>query len=322
MMDLPLTIVADIGGTNTRVALARGPKVLRDTIRRYRNAEWDALEPVLQDYLSQSDDRPEAACVDMAGPVRDGVGQLTNLDWTVRRDSVAEVTGAHTVSILNDLQAAGHSVAHLTQDALMPLLPGTPASPQAARLVVNVGTGLNIAPVYRLNGQTLVPPSEAGHITMPLQTEDELRLMHFVTKDGETPGLEDILSGRGFERIYAWLCAEDRSGTPMNAAAIMQAFHDGDDRARRAMELFVRMMGRYAGNLALITLPFGGVYLYGGVAQHFGPYLLEMGFAEAFRDKGRFAGFMDQFPVHLMTDDYAGLTGCAAHLAELLAGQG
>jgi len=60
-----------------------------------------------------------------------------------------------------------------------------------------------------------------------------------------------------------------------------------------------------------------GVYLVGGVVQAFAPYLTRFGFAEAFRDKGRFAGFMGNFAVTVVEDDYAALTGCAAHLVAL-----
>jgi glucokinase len=77
------------------------------------------------------------------------------------------------------------------------------------------------------------------------------------------------------------------------------------------------MLGSVAGNLALIQLPFGGVYLVGGVSQAFAPYLGDYGFVEAFRDKGRFAGFMSNFGVGVIEDDYAALTGCAAHLVSL-----
>ena len=74
-------------------------------------------------------------------------------------------------------------------------------------------------------------------------------------------------------------------------------------------------MGTVTGNLSLIHLPFGGVYLVGGIARAVAPWLGEFGFADAMRDKGRFAGFMKNFPVYLIEDDYAALTGCAFRLA-------
>lgn len=315
-------VVADIGGTNTRVALTRGTVVQTDTIRRYRNADHAGLTEVLVDYLTLQEVTPDAACVAMAGPVRDGVGTLTNLDWTVDREVIQAATAARVVAVLNDLSAQGHALDHLSPASLTTLMPGQPASPQAARLVIGVGTGMNAAPVFKLNGQTLVPPSESGHITLPLQSEDELRLMDFIARKHGTPGVEDVLSGRGFERVYAWLCEEDGGAEALDAGAIMQGMAAGDNpRAMRAVAMFTRMLGRVAGNLALITLPFGGIYLCGGVARHFAPYLMDQGFARAFADKGRFAGFMQQFPVHLVTDDYAALTGSACHLAEILANE-
>mgnify|MGYP000454026743 CR=1 FL=1 len=69
-----LSLVADIGGTNTRCALANGPEVLQDTVRRYSNSEFSGLEAVLRQYLSDEGDvDPAAACVAVAGPVHDGV---------------------------------------------------------------------------------------------------------------------------------------------------------------------------------------------------------------------------------------------------------
>ena len=230
---------------------------------------------------------------------------------------MGEATGAGLVAVLNDLQAQGHALDALAPEVLTPVLPGQPASPQAAKLVVGVGTGLNAAPVYRLGGQTLVPPSETGHVSLKARDADELALRDWVARKHPMPGFEDVLSGRGFERIHAFFCERDGAGTPMSAGEIMEA-QDRDPRAGRTIALFTRLLGAYVGDLTLITLPFGGVFLCGGVTQHFEAHLTGPGFTEAFCDKGRFSDFMRQFPVHIVTDDYAALTGCACHLAELV----
>lgn len=312
-------LVADLGGTNTRVALTDGARVRTDTIKRYRNKDHADLSSVLRAYKSEYEITPDAACVAMAGPVLDGVGELTNLNWRVDRTAVAEATGATTVAVLNDLQAQGHALDHLKPDVLQTILQRTPAGPQAARLVIGVGTGMNAAAVYKLNGRTLVPPSEAGHVSLPAQDADELRLLDWIAAKHGTPGLEDVLSGRGFERVYGWLCAEAGSEHVLDAGQIMEGVDDrSNPRAEKAARIFTRMLGRAASNLALVHLPFGGVYLCGGVARHFGPHLDRLGFGAAFNDKGRFADFMTQFPVYLVEDDYAALSGSAAHLIELI----
>jgi glucokinase len=316
MTSLPTAVVVDIGGTNTRVALTHGSEVRHDTIRRFRNAENTGIEPILERFLSEHQITPEAVCVDVAGPVQNGVGELTNLDWRVHPDRLTHATGAAFAEVLNDMQAQGHSLAHVSDMHLEQILPGQPAAADAPKLVVNVGTGLNAAPVYRVGHQTLLPPAAAGHVTLPAQTPEELRFKDWLAERHGTPGFEDVLSGRGLERLYAWHCLEDGMGDPLEAAAIMAAFAEGHPRAQRTLRMFVRFFGRYASDLALVTLPFGGIYLVGGVVRHMGPHLLSMGFAEAFMDKGRFSDYMRQFPVHLLTDDYAALAGCANHLAE------
>lgn len=311
-MITPVSVTVDIGGTNTRVALCDDGEVLTDTIQRYRNAEHPGLEPILDAYLS-AHPLVGAICIDMAGPVKDGVGTLTNLDWTIDARALSARTGGARVVVLNDLQAQGHSVPHLDADSLLTLMPGQPA-PSDVRLVVNVGTGLNAVPVHTSGSLTLVPAAEAGHIALQARDTEELRLFDWMNARIPSSGMEEILSGRGLENLDEFI--GDGAGR-REAATVMEAYAAGEDRARKAAKLFVRYLGRYAGDLALTTLPFGGVYLVGGVTRHLGPHLMELGFAEAFRDKGRFAAFMEQFPVHLVTDDYAALRGCAAHLHEL-----
>lgn len=313
------SLVADIGGTNTRVALADGRRIVDGTIRRYRNAEFPGLESVLTRYIADEGGvDPIAACVAVAGPVRDGRATLTNLDWTIDKDTLARATKARTVAILNDLQAQGHALGYIEASKIRSILPGPADNANAAKLVVGVGTGFNAAPVYDLEHGRIVTPSESGHANLPIRTEMELRLCQFVSTAHGFPAVEDVLSGRGLERVYAFLGQE--AGDPRECAAqdIMTACaSSADPRAVQAAELFSRILGTVCGNLSLIQLPFGGVYLVGGVARAFAPHLTRFGFGDAFRDKGRFAGFMSNFAVYVIEDDYAALTGSAAHLVAL-----
>ncbi|WP_299815614.1 glucokinase [uncultured Jannaschia sp.] len=311
----PLLLVADVGGTNTRVAMARGAVVQTDSIRRYTNRDFVDLAPVLRRYREDHGGRrPDGACVAVAGPVGEGRAELTNLDWSIDTASLLSATGAPRGAILNDLQAQGHALGHLDEGALQDVIVA-PAVKSVSRLVIGVGTGFNAAPVHETPKGRFVPPCEAGHTNLPARTEAELRLCNFVSTAHDFPAVEDVLSGRGLVQVYRWLAAEAGSREEYPAAEIM-ARVGSDPRAEAAVRQFVRMLGTVAGNLALIHLPLGGVYLVGGVARAMAPYLGPMGFAAAFGDKGRFSDFMTNFPVRLVLDDYAALTGCAAHLCE------
>lgn len=311
-------LVADIGGTNTRVALADGPKVIQSTIRRYANTDYRELEPVLRQYLvDQGNVDAIAACVAVAGPVQNGRATMTNLDWAMDEATIADVTKAETVAILNDLQAQGYAVGHIAESNLNSILVGEATHESAAKLVVGVGTGFNAAPVFETPGGRIVPASESGHPTLPTRTPWDVELSNFVGKTHNFPSIEDVLSGRGIENIYAFVTSQSGTEERLKANEIMAACSQGDAKATETVAICVRMLGSVCGNLALTILPFGGIFLVGGVSRALAPYLASVDFEEAFCDKGRFQEFMKSFPISVVTDDYAALTGCAAYLSQI-----
>ncbi len=317
MPTAPLCLVADIGGTNTRVALTDGTVIRPGTVRRFRNEDFPGLESVLVRYLAEAGTPAIAgACVAAAGPVKDQVATLTNRNWTIDHGTLTRPTGASRVAILNDLQAPGYALGHIAPDKLRPLIDG-PQEPGGAMLVINVGTGFNAAPVQDTDWGRIVTASECGHVNMPIRTEADLRLARYVETAHGFPGVEDVMSGRGLERLWGFVTTESGAPSERSAAEIMKAIDAGTEpQAQTTARLFTRLLGAECGNLALIHLPFGGIYLVGGVARAFTDHLGPMGFTEAFRDKGRFAGFMQNFAVTILEDDYAPLTGCAAYLAQ------
>jgi len=312
-------LVADIGGTNTRCALANGTTLVAGTVRRYANAEYPSLEAVLRRYVADEGGvDARATCVAVAGPVRDGRATMTNLDWQIDTDTLARATRAETVALLNDLQAQGQALGHIDPGLIRTILPFPAATAQATRLVIGVGTGFNAAPVFASGAGRIVAASESGHVNLPIRSPADQRLADVVGAAHGFAAVEDVLSGRGLEAVYTFLGTEAGDPRIAKAAAIMTGLTDGSDpRAEAAVRVMVRMLGMVAGNLALTQLPFGGIYLSGGVSRALGPYLVDFGFAAAFRDKGRFGPFMDNFGVGVIEDDFAALTGSAAYIAAI-----
>lgn len=307
-------LVADIGGTNTRVALAHGAALITDSVKRYRNAEHPGLETVLRHYLEETGTAGCAgACVALAGPVQNGRGTLTNLDWTLDEATLARAAHTGHATLLNDLQAQGHALDQLPDGSVTTLI--TAAKPQTgtAKLVIGIGTGFNIAPVYSAPTGRVIPAAEAGHATLPARTDVQKKLVaDFEAKHGFC-AIEDMLSGRGVLELYKWLRGENGLDADKSSFDIIGGIEDDPD-CKRTAQLFVDLLGNVAGNLALTQLPFGGIYFAGGVARALSQHFTALGFSDAFRDKGRFAAFMDSFSVHVIEDDYAALTGCACYL--------
>lgn len=309
---VPLILAADIGGTNTRVALLDGTVLREQTVTRYVNAKSNGLEDILRDYLSTHDVKPDAVSVALAGPVNGDSGQLTNLDWTITTQGASEATGGAMGVLLNDLSAQGHALPFLSQDALTPVQDRTNISAGPC-LMIGLGTGMNVAPVHQMGTRTYVPPAEAGHTSFSPQDEELEALNNYLeTKIGHV-ATEDVLSGRGLEYAYEYV-----SANRISAAEVMALCTNGDRQAQTAAGFLIRTLGHFAGDMALTHLPFGGIFLVGGVARALLPFMDQHGFSSCFASKGRFAGFMAQFSVHLVQDDYAALVGAASYAQECL----
>ena len=306
-------LLADVGGTTTRVGLARGGRLDLGSTDSFRNAAFSGLSKIIDQYLARHPIPPSALCAGVAGPVRGSAAQLTNLDWFIDSADLAKVTGARDIHLINDLTAQGYALDDLAPDTITPLVTGVTPPPASARMVMGLGTGSNIAVVHRTPQGLFVPPAEAGHSSLP-QYDGSIGALiaGLAGKDAHRP-LEALLSGPGLTRIHAHL-----SGDTLTPAQIIAAHLAGDAGACASLTAFARLLGTVLGNLALNHLPMGGIYLIGGTARAVAPFLLPLGFAETFTAKGPYRHIIREISVSLITDDNAALRGCARHLRQCL----
>jgi glucokinase len=320
---MTLAILADIGGTNTRVALAEGTRVRHDSIRRFPNAEYQArgqdIAHVLRDYLDQTGASVSGVCVAAAGPVQDGVATMTNLAWVMDGAKLTAATDARKVAILNDLQAQGQALGHIPAENLRTVLAG-PVKSGATMLVVGLGTGVNAAPVHPLPHGRIVPPSECGHVNMPVRSEEDFQLARCIEArlkaEGEMPhaGVEEVLAGRGLANLHAFAAYAAGHPASLSSAEVLAALDAGDAVAAHAARLYVHILGQMLADLALIHLPYGGIYLIGGMSRAMTPHFARFGLEAAFREDRRVDLLRNDFSVTVVEDDYAALTGCAVYL--------
>ncbi len=321
-------LVADIGGTNTRVALADGAVVRQDSVAKFRNEDFTGIDAVLSRYMDQEGlTCLDGACVAGAGPVQDGAVMMTNLfdehgqPWIIDSVRVSRATGATNVAILNDLQAQGQALGYLAPHFVRTVIAG-PAKPGASMLVVGLGTGVNAAPVHNTPAGRVVPPSECGHVNLPVRNGEDLALVRFIetrlAAAGEVPhaGVEEVLAGRGLVNLYAFAAAEAGIQAELTSAQVLAALDAGDPVAGHAARLYVRILGQTLADLALIHLPYDGIYLIGGMSRAMTPHFATYGLEKAFREPRRVDLLVKDFSVSVVEDDFAALTGCAAYLAK------
>jgi glucokinase len=306
------SLVADVGASHTRVALTAGLVLKPGSVQRFENAAFAGLIPILLRYLADRGARPNAICAGVAGPVRAGRAQLTNLDWFIDGAEIARATGAAEVHLINDLQAQGYALDDLDPQSVTPIFAGHP-DPDGPRMVMGLGTGSNIAVVHRIGADLLVPPAEAGHSGLPHLGDAANAVIAALGAEVAHKPYEALLSGSGLSRLHRL-----RGGVTLSAPEILGQAAQGEVECSETLTLFLEILGAVMGNLALTHMATGGVFLIGGLARAMAPLLNSPEFRGNFTAKGPYRPIMEEMPIHLITEDTAALIGCARYLRQRL----
>jgi glucokinase len=328
-----IVLAADVGGTHTKVALARFDAGALALIKRevYPSPTYASLELIIETFLREPEVNPyvggiAAACFAVAGPVEQGRARLTNLVWHVDEALLGRHFPIPRMSVINDFAAAGLGIDHLGGSDVLTLQEGT-AVAQADRMVIGAGTGLGVAWLTWTEGGYSVHPSEGGHSDFaPVdEIQDEL-LMHLRREFGRV-SYERVLSGPGLPRIFDFLKqrgaiaaahAPDRASGRDPAEMIAElALAKRDELAVRALDIFVSAYGAFAGNMALLALAHGGVYVAGGIAPKIAAKLNDGTFMRAFTAKGRLSAVLETIPVKVVMNEQVGLLGALAEAARI-----
>ena len=312
-------LLADIGGTNSRFALA-GSSGRPEHICIIENDSAPDLETAIANYCAEVATHPNAAVLAVAGPI-DGGDEvaLTNRGWRFRRSALARRFGFSQLRVVNDFEAIAWALPRLAPDDAHPLGEPLPLPPRAGvKLALGPGTGLGVAALVPVDGRWHVVASEGGHASFGPHAPDELEIFQRLWQEHGVVSAETILSGPGLARLLRALDPQAPATTP---EAVVAGALAREASPQATVRLFVRLIGRFAGGLALTFKAVGGVYIAGGVLSRFGPLLDAQEFRAAFEAHPPYEKLLKEIPTLLMSRSEPGLLGCAA-LADELAGAG
>ena len=289
--------------------------------RVFPSREHRGLGEIVTRFLDESGTRPEAACFGIAGPVRNGRVETSNLPWVIEQSVLANQIHLAATLLINDLEASAWGIGALGTEDLVTLNPGA-GSVSGNQAVVAPGTGLGEAGLFWDGNRHHVFACEGGHTDFAPQGDIQIELLRYLTKRIGHVSYERILSGPGLVNVYEFLCASGwgketaeltaamKSGDP--AAAISKAaLASNDPLAAKALDLWISVYGSEASNLALKIMATGGLFLAGGISPKILPKLKGSLFLDAFLDKGRMRPLVESMPVHVVTNEKAGLLGAA-----------
>jgi glucokinase len=318
-----MILAGDIGGTNTRLAFADEKAGSLNLVveATFLSREHASLESVLRTFRSANPLPITRAAFGIAGPVRRGRCDATNLPWVVDSHSVAGEIGLEHVGLINDLEANAYGVATLRPEDFVVLNEGE-AGTEGNAAIISAGTGLGEAILFWDGRQHHPFATEGGHTDFAPRNQLEMELLDYLLRQFQRVSYERLVSGPGLLNIYRFLRETGREKEPEwlaerlrrqdpSAVISQAALHGESDLCVQALDLFVSLYGAEAGNLALKAMATGGVYLGGGIAPKIIEKLRGPAFLEAFTSKGRMQPLLRAMPVRVILNPKTALLGAA-----------
>jgi glucokinase len=319
-------LTGDIGGTKTSLAVFSSEPSLGSPLAEatFYSRDYSSLEVIVREFLSRVKLKVDCASFGVAGPVVNGQARITNLPWVMDEKQLADALGFSRVHLMNDLLAFARAVPLLKPEDLLTLNKGL-SVPGGAIAVIAPGTGLGQGYLTWDGNRYRAHPSEGGHADFAPSNALEVRLLMYLQDRFQHVSTERVCSGIGLTNIYEFLKENENDKEPDWLTEQLTAVRDpvpvivnsalDDNRpcslCQATLSMFVTILGAEAGNLALRMMASGGVYLGGGIPPRIIPVLRKRPFMEAFRNKGRMSGLMDEFPVHVILNPKVALMGAA-----------
>jgi glucokinase len=351
---MAILLAGDIGGTKTilRLVTAEGDQhnglPLLTTLyeQTYPSHSYPDLTPMVRKFIAETADTigrtpyPQAACFGIAGPVTGNTSKLTNLGWNLEANQLQQNLQIPQVSLINDFAAVGYGVLGLAPEDLHTLQSGQ-LDTNAPIGVIGAGTGLGEGYVVPCGNSQRVFPTEGGHADFAPRSTVEFQLLQYIKErqNLDRISVERVVSGMGIMSIYQfmrdrhlseetpavanayriWQQEIGKETKTIDLAAVISqnAIDQTDYICQETMELFIGAYGAEAGNFALKLLPYGGLYIAGGIAAKNLELMKRGEFMRAFRDKGRMSSLLERVPVHIVLNPRVGLIGAALRAAQL-----
>lgn len=297
------SLIADIGGTNARFALAD-----RDGIYEQKNlqcGDYETLVDAVHDYLGGLNGmKPKRAAVAIAGPVGGDYFKMINHNWEFSIEETRKTLGLETVELMNDFKAIALGVPHLKPGDVRQIGEGQSPQAQAPIGIVGPGTGLGVASLFWANGQYHPVPGEGGHVTMAARTQREFDLFRTLRYKYHHISAERVCSGKGLVNLYnAIRILDGKDDLPDRTAEQISeaALNKSCAACEEALDKMMGFLGNVAGNLAVTLGAFGGIFIAGGIPEKLGEYFFNSRFRADFEAKGRYETYLKPIPTYLIT---------------------
>lgn len=294
-------LAGDIGGTRSRFYAIDQGQIVFEHI--YSSKQYTHFSAIVEDFVKKSGLKFSLCIFGIAGVVIDGHCKTTNLPWEVFIDDIKKAASCQEGYLINDLTLLSYGICQLKESEFYPLQKGE--QKQGPMLVVCPGTGLGFSCIIHKSFPLEILSTEGGHIDFAPSNQLEMELLQYFYKIYDHVSIERFVSGSGICNIYKFLCEKHQKKAMFTTSEeITEGALGGQDMvAKETILLFFDLLASTLGNLALMYLPFNGIYICGSLMRKLYPMLDPNCFFKRFASKGRFCSMLQKIPVFLVKED-------------------
>ncbi|WP_422663601.1 glucokinase [Sinorhizobium fredii] len=252
-------VVADIGETHMRFAVANSDKLSIDHYVQFVNYAFASVAQALTAYLKSIPSSPPALAIAITNgaPTLSAELERTLIATRIKSDVTPRVT------IVDPLDALSLALPDLGPHDIE-RIGGENADVGAPKAVISVGNALGVATASQANGAWAAFHGHAGNISFAPQTQEELDILKRIRGNTDYVSVEHLLSAPGLSHLYELLLEiSGQIARSIPATEIVDAAGEGDTIAADALNHFTTWLGRFASDVALIYDARGGIYLWG-----------------------------------------------------------
>jgi glucokinase len=320
-MDASHVLLADIGGTNARFALAEATApapLVAGSAREYAVADFPSLADAARTYLEAAGAKSHAMVAAVAGRIDGDEARITNFPWVISIRRTRQALGLERMRLVNDFTAQSMAVLALQPDQVSAIGPTQWSGRRGERgnartfAVIGPGTGLGVGGLLIREGRPYPLATEGGHVDFAPGTPEEIAILQQLAQEFGRVSIERLVSGMGLVNLHRALSRiAGIDPGPMEPRDVSERAAQGDPLCMRAVDVFCAAFGAIAGDLVLTLGAWDGVFLSGGLVPKLLPTLQHSGFRQRFEHKGRFSPAMAQVPTLAVMHPQPGLLGCA-----------
>ncbi len=325
-----IIISGDIGGTKTiiQAILLKPDKPPHEIIfeKFFFSNQYQSFDSLFSEFIESlltqdKEIKINSVCLAIAGSISNcnsgQIANVTNLPWTIEAAKLGIMLNIKSVTLINDFEAIGHGINLLATNEIVQLKPGKEV-PYGNKVVLGAGTGLGICQLIWHDDVYHIQATEGGHCSFAPTDEIQLEFLSYMLKKHKHVCYDQVLSGPGLINIFSFFVNKYKQ---QNNPFIQNIFSQQDPAqaisnnnpelkyCKLAIDLFIKIYGAQAGNIALLSLAYGGVYLAGGIAPKLLAHLKTPSFINYFKQKNEMESLLNKIPINVIINQKVGLLG-------------